>query len=173
MTFDEKIALALSLRNTLGHPNGSGVIAQVTLCRVSSDVGSTVLDTTMPEVEIDRDDYRFGSRDFRGYGKTAEEALDATILLLKKAASSAAIRLSAEALIATKKSQALAALAMPIGGDDIPRCEVCDWPLAADERNCVPGNCAYRPGDPAEQERIRRRREEIQSRKDAMAAVGP
>ena len=42
---------------------------------------------------------------------------------------------------------------------DTIRCEVCDWPLADSWMDgCVPGNCSYRPENPAEQERIRKRR---------------
>jgi hypothetical protein len=44
-------------------------------------------------------------------------------------------------------------------GGEVPRCEICDWPLASDQsKGCVPGDCSYRPDDPAEQERIRKRR---------------
>jgi hypothetical protein len=43
-----------------------------------------------------------------------------------------------------------------------PRCEVCDWPLAATAaEGCVPGNCSYRPQDGEERARILRRREEL------------
>lgn len=50
-------------------------------------------------------------------------------------------------------------------GDGIARCEICDWPLAdSREKGCVPGDCAYRPDDPAEQRRIRERRAAVQKR---------
>jgi hypothetical protein len=41
-------------------------------------------------------------------------------------------------------------------------CPICDWPMAdSQEHGCIPGDCCYRPDDPAEQERIRRRRAEL------------
>ena len=43
-----------------------------------------------------------------------------------------------------------------------PRCPICDWPMAESrERGCVPGDCSYRPDDPAEQRRVRERRESL------------
>lgn len=42
------------------------------------------------------------------------------------------------------------------------RCPICDWPMAESaDKGCVPGDCSYRPEDPAEQRRIRERREEL------------
>jgi hypothetical protein len=47
---------------------------------------------------------------------------------------------------------------------DVPRCKVCNWPLAASvQQGCVPGNCSYRPSDPQEQARVRERREALSS----------
>jgi hypothetical protein len=57
-----------------------------------------------------------------------------------------------------------------------PRCEVCDWPLAESrEKGCVPGDCSYRPDDPAEQRRISERRAQLRARSSAGSApvVGP
>jgi len=57
-----------------------------------------------------------------------------------------------------------ASAAMGHSAGDDARCEVCDWPLADSRaKGCVPGDCSYRPDDPAEQERIRRRRAQISS----------
>lgn len=43
------------------------------------------------------------------------------------------------------------------------RCPICSWPMAeSQEGGCVPGDCSYRPDDPIEQQRIRRRRAEIE-----------
>lgn len=43
--------------------------------------------------------------------------------------------------------------------DVVPRCEICNWPLAKEQaKGCIPGDCSYRPDDPAEQQRIRERR---------------
>jgi hypothetical protein len=43
------------------------------------------------------------------------------------------------------------------------RCIICNWPLAESrEKGCVPGDCSYRPDDPAEQARIRERRQNWQ-----------
>ena len=57
-----------------------------------------------------------------------------------------------------------ASAAMGHSAGDDARCEVCDWPLAESRaKGCVPGDCSYRPDDPAEQERIRRRRAQISS----------
>lgn len=51
------------------------------------------------------------------------------------------------------------------GREEQPRCEICNWPLAENaSRGCVPGDCSYRPDDPAEQQRIRERREELKAR---------
>lgn len=47
----------------------------------------------------------------------------------------------------------------------VQRCEICDWPLAeSPEKGCVPGDCSYRPEDPAEQRRIRERRALVSSK---------
>lgn len=47
----------------------------------------------------------------------------------------------------------------------VPRCEICDWPLAESaEKGCIPGDCSYRPDDPAEQRRIRERRQLVTSK---------
>jgi hypothetical protein len=56
--------------------------------------------------------------------------------------------------------------AQPVASTDTtPRCEICDWPLAeSEEKGCVPGNCSYRPQDPVEQARIRKRRDDVASR---------
>jgi hypothetical protein len=44
----------------------------------------------------------------------------------------------------------------------VHRCPICDWPLAeSQDKGCIPGDCSYRPDDPAEQERIRRRRASV------------
>jgi predicted nucleic acid-binding Zn ribbon protein len=49
---------------------------------------------------------------------------------------------------------------------DARHCEVCGWPLAEDQsKGCIPGDCSYRPDDPAEQERMRKRRAELAARK--------
>jgi hypothetical protein len=46
--------------------------------------------------------------------------------------------------------------------EPVARCPVCDWPMASDQsQGCIPGDCCYRPDDPAEQERIRKRRAEL------------
>jgi hypothetical protein len=48
------------------------------------------------------------------------------------------------------------------GYRDRARCPVCDWPMASSpEKGCVPGDCCYRPGDPAEQRRISERRKAL------------
>jgi hypothetical protein len=40
------------------------------------------------------------------------------------------------------------------------RCIICGWTLAKDQAfGCVPGRCSYRPDDPAEQDRLRKRRD--------------
>lgn len=40
-----------------------------------------------------------------------------------------------------------------------PRCEVCNFPLAASkEKGCIPGDCCYRPDADRGQDRIRRQR---------------
>lgn len=54
----------------------------------------------------------------------------------------------------------------PVASVSTPsRCEICDWPLAESwEKGCVPGNCSYRPDDPAEQRRIRERRQLVTSK---------
>jgi hypothetical protein len=42
----------------------------------------------------------------------------------------------------------------------VPRCEICDWPLAESMREgCVEGNCSYRTDDPAERRKLSQRRE--------------
>lgn len=44
----------------------------------------------------------------------------------------------------------------------VERCPICDWPFAESaEKGCVPGDCSYRPDEPAEQERIRKRRADL------------
>lgn len=49
---------------------------------------------------------------------------------------------------------------------DPERCPICDWPMAETmEKGCVPGNCCYRPEDPAEQRRIDERRATLASAK--------
>jgi hypothetical protein len=49
-----------------------------------------------------------------------------------------------------------------MASDDVERCPICDWPLAASTREgCVAGNCSYRPSDPAEQARLRLRRRDV------------
>lgn len=52
-----------------------------------------------------------------------------------------------------------------VGGDKTPapRCEVCNWPLAASvAEGCVPGNCSYRPDPDSDEGRwIQQRREEL------------
>lgn len=47
----------------------------------------------------------------------------------------------------------------------VPRCQVCDWPLAASiEDGCVPNNCSYRPEQGSEEyARISRRRRELEA----------
>jgi hypothetical protein len=55
-------------------------------------------------------------------------------------------------------------------GGTVARCEICDWPLAEDRsKGCVPGDCSYRPDDPAEQERIRKRRAALTADAPAVA----
>ena len=51
----------------------------------------------------------------------------------------------------------------PIGRRPVTlRCIICHWPLAENrEKGCAPGDCSYRPEDPAEQARIRERRAEL------------
>lgn len=40
------------------------------------------------------------------------------------------------------------------------RCVICGWPMAKDqEGGCVPGDCSSRPQDPAEQSKLRERRQ--------------
>jgi predicted Zn-ribbon and HTH transcriptional regulator len=53
-----------------------------------------------------------------------------------------------------------------IQADARPRCEVCDWPLAADAKSgCVPGNCCYRPHEDSDEgRRIAQRRKELAKR---------
>jgi hypothetical protein len=44
----------------------------------------------------------------------------------------------------------------------------CDWPLAdSREKGCVPGDCSYRPDDPAEQRRISQRRAQLREQRQA------
>lgn len=52
------------------------------------------------------------------------------------------------------------------------RCVVCGWPLAKDQAaGCIPGDCSFRPDDPAEQRRVRERREQIARVRDAVKAA--
>jgi hypothetical protein len=45
-----------------------------------------------------------------------------------------------------------------------PRCPICDWPLAkSQEKGCIAGDCSYRPDDPAEQRRIKERRDSLKT----------
>lgn len=42
------------------------------------------------------------------------------------------------------------------------QCPICDWPMADSQANgCIPGDCCYRPDDPAEQRRISERRKAL------------
>lgn len=43
-----------------------------------------------------------------------------------------------------------------------PQCPICGWTMAdSQEEGCIPGDCSYRPQDPAEQRRIRERRDAL------------
>ncbi len=58
--------------------------------------------------------------------------------------------------------------------DGVPRCAVCNWPLAASpEDGCVPGNCSYRPPEGSDeyrrlQERRRRLNDPYRYERDAL-----
>lgn len=52
------------------------------------------------------------------------------------------------------------------------RCLVCGWPLVSkQEDGCIPGDCSYRPQEPAEQAKIDARRQQILRVRDAVKAA--
>lgn len=57
---------------------------------------------------------------------------------------------------------------------DVPRCEVCDWPLAESaEKGCTPSNCSYRPREGTdEHRRIQERRRRLERDVREAAARG-
>lgn len=67
------------------------------------------------------------------------------------------------ALVLATAKEALRADAQEVPGP--ARCEICDWPLAKTrEEGCVPGDCSYRTDNPAEQQRLCERREQVAAR---------
>lgn len=52
------------------------------------------------------------------------------------------------------------------------KCIICGWPLAKDEGGgCIPGYCCHRSDDPAEQAKLRERRQLVERVTNAVKAA--